>query len=207
MATFSVCTYNVHTFYDGKGKPTYQDIMKLLAQMKPDVLCLQEATAHCLNKLQADLQYKHKYYKNRGVAIFSNYEMEEVEYQVKGNRTRGLTVKLTLDPALEPLYLTALHLDHRVEPNRMKEIKNIEKCLEDVFAEEGGQIWTGDFNCLTREDYDDKTWGDIARVRRENSWEPPRTAVSEEMTRLGFTDCWASVGRPGPVSTCRSGHS
>jgi len=43
--------------------------------------------------------------------------------------------------------------------------------------------------------------------RRENSWEPPRTAVAEEMARLGFTDCWASVGRPGPVSTCRSGHN
>ena len=47
----------------------------------------------------------------------------------------------------------------------MKEVKDIEKSLEKVFKEEACQIWTGDFNCLTREDYDDQTWGDIARVR------------------------------------------
>ena len=40
--------------------------------------------------------------------------------------------------------------------------------------------------------------------RRENSWEPPKTAVSSEVARLGFTDCWASVGRPGLTGTCRS---
>ena len=49
----------------------------------------------------------------------------------------------------------------------MKEIKDIEKSLEKVFKEEACQIWTGDFNCLTREDYDDQTWGDIARVRSD----------------------------------------
>jgi len=164
---------------------------------------LQESTSHYLNKLQADLQYKYKHYKHRGVAIFSNHEIEDVQYQGQGNKTRALTAKLIVEPDLEPVYLTALHLSHRVEPNRIREVKDVERSLEKVFAEEGCQIWTGDFNCLTREDYDDKTWGDIARVRRENSWEPPRTAVAEEMARLGFTDCWASVGRPGPVSTCR----
>ena len=40
--------------------------------------------------------------------------------------------------------------------------------------------------------------------RRENFWESPKTAVSGEMVRLGFTDCWAAVGRPGLVETCRS---
>ena len=85
-------------------------------------------------------------------------------YQHKGNKTRAITAKVSLDPELEPLYITALHLSHRVEPARMKEISDLEKCLENVFKEEGCQIWTGDFNCLTREDYDDKTWADIARV-------------------------------------------
>ena len=40
--------------------------------------------------------------------------------------------------------------------------------------------------------------------RRENNWESPKTAVSGEMDRLGFTDCWAGVGRPGLLGTCRS---
>ena len=41
-------------------------------------------------------------------------------------------------------------------------------------------------------------------LRRENNWESPKTAVAREMARLGFTDCWAAVGRPGLVGTCRS---
>ena len=116
------------------------------------------------------------------MAIFSNLEIEEVKFQGKGNKTRAVTVKVTVDPALEPVYVTALHLDHRldikyethypwllsmyrVEPNRMRQVSDMEKSLQTLFTEQSCQIWTGDFNCLTREDYDDKTWEDIARVR------------------------------------------
>ena len=167
MATFSLCTYNVHGFYDDAGRPTYQEIVKLLTELKPDVLCLQEATSHYINKLQADLDYQYKHYKSRGVAIFSKYDIEDVLYQHKGNKTRAITAKLIVDPAMEPVYVTALHLSHRVEPARMKEVADLEKCLENVFREGSCQIWTGDFNCLTREDYDDNTWEDIARVRSD----------------------------------------
>ena len=49
------------------------------------------------------------------MAIFSNLEIEEVKFQGKGNKTRAVTVKVTVDPALEPVYVTALHLDHRLD--------------------------------------------------------------------------------------------
>ena len=54
---------------------------------------------------------------------------------------------------------------YRVEPNRMRQVSDMEKSLQTLFTEQSCQIWTGDLNCLTREDYDDKTWEDIARVR------------------------------------------
>ena len=44
MAQFSVCTYNVHMFYDGRGNATYDQMVKLLTELKPDVLCLQVDT-------------------------------------------------------------------------------------------------------------------------------------------------------------------
>ena len=44
MAQFSVCTYNVHMFYDGRGNATYDQIVRLLTELKPDVLCLQVDT-------------------------------------------------------------------------------------------------------------------------------------------------------------------
>ena len=64
-------------------------------------------------------------------------------------------------------------------------------------------MWAGDFNSLTREDYTEAGWEEIARVRRQSSWEPPRTAVAERMRALGFVDSWASVDRPGSAATCR----
>lgn len=165
MVSFSVCTYNVHMFYDEAGRNTYDEMVKLLRDLRPDVLCLQEVIS--VNKLDGDLGYPYKkYYRVQGVVIFSKYKIEE-DVSYEANQTRAITAKVSLDPDLDPVYITAIHLSHRVEPARMKEVSNLEKCLEKVFQEESCQIWTGDFNCLTREDYDDKTWEDIARVRWE----------------------------------------
>ena len=53
MASFSVCTYNVHMFYDEAGRNTYEEMVKLLRDLNPDVLCLQEVIS--VNKLAGDL--------------------------------------------------------------------------------------------------------------------------------------------------------
>ena len=82
------------------------------------------------------------------------------------------------------------------------------------------QLWLGDFNALTREDYTQKQWEAIAAERSKSYWEEPRTEVSQRISRKifwpfhlfklmdqlrarGLSDSWASVGRPGKVSTCR----
>ena len=46
-----------------------------------------------------------------------------------------------------------LSSDHRKEPTRLIEIAAVKKFLDPQFASESPQIWTGDFNALTREDY------------------------------------------------------
>ncbi len=65
-------------------------------------------------------------------------------------------------------------------------------------------MWAGDFNALTREDYDTERWDEIAEVRSLNSWESPQTELTGKVRKeRGFKDCWELAGRPEPVKTCR----
>ena len=41
---------------------------------------------------------------------------------------------------------------------RLKEIEGIKKKLDTFLPAESSQIWTGDFNALTKEDYRETEW-------------------------------------------------
>ena len=88
-----------------------------------------------------------------------------------------------------PLFITCLHLDHRTEPKRIRELKEIiRKSYEP--RKEAGHIWAGDFNSLTREDYTIKEWNEIARVRSLNCWEKPRVELTDLVKKQDFQDTW-----------------
>jgi len=91
------------------------------------------------------------------------------------------------------------------------------------------QIWCGDYNALTRNDWSSGEWADIAATRLLNAWEAPVSDVSTVMTSgtmrkqvssrrrrslscpkrlpittMGFTDCWSAAPvRYGPLGTSR----
>ena len=69
-------------------------------------------------------------------------------------------------------------MDHTNEPCRISEIRVLRKHLESVFKENQCQIWAGDFNALCQEDYQDNEWQKIVQIRKENSWEAPKTALT-----------------------------
>lgn len=77
--------------------------------------------------------------------------------------------------------IQCLFADYRNEPLRLTELDEMTKKLSDLFSSDSHQIWTGDFNALTREDYDESTWEEIATVRRNNSWESPKTELTEKV--------------------------
>ena len=60
----------------------------------------------------------------------------------------------------------------------MRELETMELKLQRIFNKKGAQVWTGDFNSLTREDYNDEDWDKITRVRLQHNWEPPQTEVN-----------------------------
>ena len=95
-----------------------------------------------------------------------------------------------------------MHLNHRTEPTRLKEIVSIRNSLNDIFEKNIPQIWTGDFNALTKEDYSSSQWNEITEVRTKNNWELPQIALTEKIKEYGFQDTWKL--KPSlPIKTCR----
>jgi predicted secreted protein len=64
--------------------------------------------------------------------------------------------------------------------------------LEPVFKENHFQIWTGDFNALTREDYTNEQWNHITGVRKQNGWELPKTELTTQVSKMRMVNAlWA----------------
>ncbi len=74
-------------------------------------------------------------------------------------------------------------LDYRVEPGRLEELKEMKHKMSELLDSMSDKylIWTGDFNALTREDYDEHTWQRITNVRAKNMWELPQTELTTEV--------------------------
>ena len=85
----------------------------------------------------------------------------------------------------QPFYLTCLHLDHKYEPYRVKEIDVITKTINSLTCRNEGNnfphVWVGDFNSLTKEDYAMEEWNEIIRVRKINCWERPHIDVTNKV--------------------------
>jgi len=206
-----IISYNVHGWYSDEGRHNLDEIVKLYWELQPDILCMQEVTGHGLTKFLELTGIKHSL-RWGGTAILSNLEMEDWSKGIMdGNDLKlhnGFIIAKFCVPESgggsgTPFYVTCLHLDHRVEPTRMKELGVLETRLAPLFKENAPQVWLGDYNSLTEEDYSPEEWAEIARVRKNNSWESPKTQVTSRMRELGFEDSWAKIGRPKPYSTCR----
>jgi len=72
-------------------------------------------------------------------------------------------------------------LDYRTEPVRLEELSVIRKITDELFTQSACQIWTGDFNALTQEDYSPDQWQSISNIRAKNSWESPQTALTKKV--------------------------
>ena len=84
-----------------------------------------------------------------------------------------------------PFYLTCLHLDHRYEPHRLKEIDVIKRTIDLSISNDeknkSSHIWVGDFNSLTKEDYTCEEWNEITTVRSRNCWERPQVDATRKV--------------------------
>jgi len=242
--SFRLATFNVHQWGDANYKDNYDRVLALTKKHKPDVICLQESGGG----FRAGLSGGHKgrfgdasglthYVCWQGCAIYSRFKFnilydgekrkgDQVKKAVGNQTARFAVVELHISDGTRPVYLTCLHLDHRLEPSRLTEINLIHKVLSHILpglmpsgaAEDSSckrtlrkyteqdplQIWTGDFNALTKEDYSDDEWATVKAVRETNNWEPPKVALTSQIKdKYGMVDCWEVVGKPRPIKTCR----
>ena len=79
-----------------------------------------------------------------------------------------------------------MHLDYRDETVRLKEIRTIKQKLDSLLPQpetiaSSRHIWVGDFNALTKENYNYNQWNQISKVRLDNKWESPQNDVMQEV--------------------------
>ena len=63
----------------------------------------------------------------------------------------------------------------------MSKIESIKKKLDNFLPVKSSQIWTGDFNALTKGDYAEDEWERITNVRKKNQWESPKTDLTKKV--------------------------
>jgi len=201
MDEMKICTYNVHMWTDARHEPNIYRVANLISELQPDVLCLQEATGSEeleLIKTECGFLNLHKF---NGLAVLT--KMPSTFLMGSGDDPNGfLLCRLELGSG-QRLLLVNLHPDCEDEDTRMQEFKAWEEKAEKTLSKESPQLWLGDFNALTREDYTQKQWDEITAERAKSYWEEPRTELMDQLRAKGLADSWARVGRPGKVSTCR----
>ena len=198
--SFSIATFNVHMWVDAQFEDNYERVLKLVRSHAPDILCLQEATGEKKKKFSVETGYKH-FVSWGGCAIYSNSPIEVIydkpteetnvgEIARYPKNARIITAAIKPKGADKPdfpesIYVTCLHLDHAREPRRLREVDIIKRTVDNLVQrrETNGMfhIWVGDFNALTKEDYSEDGWQDIARIRRCNAWESPHVDVTTKV--------------------------
>jgi len=200
-----ICTYNVHMWKDAKWDPNIDRVIDLVLEQKPHILCLQEATGSKeLLRIKTECDFA-KVHKFNGLAVLTKMPSNLLISYGDSPPNGFLLCQIEFGSG-PPLLVVNLHPDCADEDTRLWEFRTWEeKAREMLSKDDNPQLWLGDFNALTREDYTQRQWDKIASERSKNFWEDPRTELMSLLGAKGLTDSWASLGRPGNVSTCRFG--
>ncbi|TRY75701.1 hypothetical protein TCAL_12123 [Tigriopus californicus] len=204
--SFKLATFNVHSFTDANGKPTFDKILQFVEDHGVDIICLQEAGKVQTERLMDNLKHfsANGLVASKRCSIVSKYKLEAVPRKYLGSRssTRSVTARVLLEGNLS-FILTCVHLNHISEGTRLSELNEITTNLHDLYSQSMTVI-AGDFNALTLEDYSSDELNHITQVRANNRWERPKRALTDRMKQLGFTDTKTKVTEfSGILSTCR----
>jgi len=235
--TLRVLTLNVHGWHvdglnDAWAAPP--GLIALLRRADPDVIALQEATRNRVPPLAHALGNYHWLFQ-RNTCLLSKHELiattpghtagcgrkqkgrSPSHKEMKGGcHTRHCVGRLAGPDGIQ-VEVVCVHLDHQHEPRRLAEVAKLSRYLAEngSAAPTARRVWTGDFNALTRSDYSDGVWAEIADSRARNAWEPPMSELTHAIARaptkkaplgLGMLDARDAAPpeqRFGPLGTSR----
>ncbi|PRP73819.1 hypothetical protein PROFUN_10189 [Planoprotostelium fungivorum] len=227
-------TYNIHSFGGNDHRDNLDRITAVLKATDADVIALQEVVHPTSERAGLDPHLKRladalnmKYYWGEAVDGFGNALLTRLPVlshstillpslaRPKNMHTRcALRVEIDISSlhdgaACKPLCVYSLHLDHIDEERRMRQAEELMNHLK-----EDHTVLLGDFNALTRQDYDDIHWKQITDHRINSRWEAPRSDLMRRMMEDGkFTDSMRVVyerkgqygKHPQKTKTCWAG--
>ena len=79
----------------------------------------------------------------------------------------------------------------------MNEMENILKLIN-PYIQSYPSILLGDFNALTKSDYNDKEWNKIYNIRSKGNWELPVHILTDKLKLI-----WNDTGKNNYYKTCR----
>eukprot|EP00636_Phaeomonas_parva_P001514 CAMPEP_0118863492 /NCGR_PEP_ID=MMETSP1163-20130328/8344_1 /TAXON_ID=124430 /ORGANISM="Phaeomonas parva, Strain CCMP2877" /LENGTH=287 /DNA_ID=CAMNT_0006797501 /DNA_START=72 /DNA_END=935 /DNA_ORIENTATION=- len=218
----SVGTLNVHGFLNGRGEESFDAVVALLRRADLDVIALQECPRKDADRLANELGDEWGAVAYAGNAIISRLAIQPLVDERRPPPVRSV-MAIIISPGGRPVEVVCVHLDHRREDLRIRELRGLVAFLNNSGSAQLCQrnmLWLGDFNALTRGDYGKAAANSVAEVRVTNGWEPPRfeatTVITSNKRRaqnigrgkqipgLGFVDCRSvAARRTGSIGTCR----
>mmetsp|Transcript_12015 Transcript_12015/g.22979 ORF Transcript_12015/g.22979 Transcript_12015/m.22979 type:complete len:267 (-) Transcript_12015:340-1140(-) len=220
MSNVRVATWNVHGFCEGV-ETAVETAGPWLHNL--DILALQEAPRHDIPGLCQLLSQmndsSYDYACQHGTALVTRFPiLEKVSQQepritlshkkkTKGTSSvegRHVSCRILLQD--EPCTVVIAHLDHRSECRRLQEWEALLLAITGTNPQDLPRMILGDFNALTRSDYNTPEWREIVRIRELNNWEAPVTDLTDRVQALGYQDVRrVAHNQLGPVATSRFG--
>ncbi|XP_065829345.1 uncharacterized protein [Oscarella lobularis] len=201
--TFRLMTFNIHGWEDEKYRCNFDRVVDCVRTWKPDVLGLNEVTRcrtqhpghpNCVIEAFAEKLtfFKDWTHGDSGDGYLGNALLSSSKFSSK--ETLPLQeLRCAIFGELADIVVVVTHLDHMSEELRLLQAgKLLERCKQ----LKKPHILMGDFNSLTRSDYDDDEWEDLIEERKSRRWELPEHKVTKLLTKSGYRDAWTVAGRP-----------
>lgn len=213
--TVRIATYNVHMWHNAQHKKTFDEIVTVIKSMNPDILVLQEVVGVDGNMSPIYTLFKSMGYDFAcdrmtrqdddecfGSVVFSKYPLVQ-SAQGKANHIK---TKIQL-PNDKSITLFGVHLDHKDEETRKKEVEEI---MQAIGASEKNCVIAGDFNALRLRDYKytlKQTTG--LDLLQQNYFKHRKTHLKstalETLEKQGFLDSFTKGKQHSPHFTAWSG--
>ena len=187
LKKYSIMTFNVHNFLNSDMKSSETQIKDLINNY--DIVCLQEVyNKKILHKITNGYNYSY----NKGTLIITKFHIQEVTK----NKKEPFTLLFIDIPYYKRILVINVHLNYQNEDIRTKELSEI---LENIsYTDEFPSILLGDFNALTKNDYSEKEWIEIYKIRKIGKWELPVHTLTDMIN-----DEWNDTGKNNKKKTSR----
>lgn len=165
-----ILCWNIHYFRDIYYKYTFNDVIKYITKLNPKILCLQEVynipiiNYKNIKKYLTNIGYKYILNENLTGLLFASKELPIKGEIIKFNKLRGY-----LKIEFKDIIIINTHLEVSKEENRVQQINtliNNEKKLNKKI------ILCGDFNTITKNDYNREEWNNKLIYIRNYMFEP-----------------------------------